>query len=576
MKKKKGQKRAFGKYLFRWLLVLVLGFAAISVAFNIYIYQTEKDHYTNLNKKEKKDRIEYLARNMNESFTKLKRMSEMVIGDDVVLELYCKYDMVNSFERGKLFDAIKERCMELDNMNELTLSSTLYFPDKNLKIDRFGYHDDDSEEFRQFITERQTGKVFLVTDDRAYMVEVLKKDYIEDYWEQGNVLGVFVMEVDTKRIMKELNFAKMSPQDILLMTNMDCSELYFTDGTEKLPPLTELQDSRNMAIGDNQYFVDSYEEEGSFFRIYYLQNQSLLQLLQKNMKNSILVFIGISILNIVLVMLLGFRYILHPLEVLLVKAFGEIEKSNLSYRIPLTNKDGVFSDLYRKFNYMAERIDSLVSKELKQQILVNKANFKHLQAQINPHFMYNSYFLLYRMIKSGDRESSLYLCENLGHFFKYINRDSGDDKRLSDEVSHARAYAVIQGYRYRGLISIDFQELPEKYNYIMVPRLVIQPLLENVFKYVIDEMDDDEKIILRVGYHEEGEHLVISVENSGNIHEEELCRIRQKLQEPEKEENITALVNINLRLNAYFKEDQSVRVLKSNLGGLKVEIRVRL
>ena len=90
MKKKKGHKRVFGKYLFRWLLVLVLGFAAISVAFNIYIYQTEKDHYTNLNKKEKKDRIEYLARNMNESFTKLKRMSEMVIGDDVVLELYCK------------------------------------------------------------------------------------------------------------------------------------------------------------------------------------------------------------------------------------------------------------------------------------------------------------------------------------------------------------------------------------------------------------------------------------------------------------------------------------------------------
>ncbi len=69
---------------------------------------------------------------------------------------------------------------------------------------------------------------------------------------------------------------------------------------------------------------------------------------------------------------------------------------------------------------MAERIDSLVSKELKQQILVNKANFKHLQAQINPHFMYNSYFLLYRMIKSGDRESSLYLCENLGHFFNIL------------------------------------------------------------------------------------------------------------------------------------------------------------
>lgn len=576
MKKEKGQERAFGKYLFRWLFVLVLGFAAISVAFNIYMYKTEKEHYTNLNKREKEDRIEYLARNMSESFAKLKRMSNMVIGDEVVLELYCRYDMVNSFERGNLLDAIKERCMELDNMNELTLSSTLYFPDKNLKIDRSGYHKDDSEEFRQFITERQTGKMFLVIDGRVYMVEVLKKDYIKDYWDRENVLGVFVMELDTKRIMKELNFAKMSPQDILLMTNTDSSELYFTDGTEKLPPLTKLKAAGTMTVGDNQYFVDSYEEEGSFFRIYYLQDQSLLHLLQRNMKNSILVFIGISILNIVLVMLLGFHYILRPLEVLLVKAFGEIEKSNLSYRIPITNKDSVFTDLYKKFNYMAERIDSLVSKELKQQILVNKANFKHLQAQINPHFMYNSYFLLYRMIKSGDRESSLFLCENMGHFFKYINRDSGDDKRLSDEISHAKAYAVIQGYRYRGLISIDFQELPEKYNYIMIPRLVIQPLLENVFKYVIDEMDADEKIVLRVGYREEGEHLVIFVENSGNIEEKELHCIRQKLQEPEKEENITALVNINLRLNTYFKENQSVCVSKSDLGGLKVEIRVRL
>ncbi len=232
----------------------------------------------------------------------------MVIGDDVVLELYCKYDMVNSFERGKLFDAIKERCMELDNMNELTLSSTLYFPDKNLKIDRFGYHDDDSEEFRQFITERQTGKVFLVTDDRAYMVEVLKKDYIEDYWEQGNVLGVFVMEVDTKRIMKELNFAKNVTPGYSSDDKHGLFRTIFYRRNRNSPPLTELQDSRNMAIGDNQYFVDSYEEEGSFFRIYYLQDQSLLQLLQKNMKNSILVFIGISILNIVLVMLLGFRY----------------------------------------------------------------------------------------------------------------------------------------------------------------------------------------------------------------------------------------------------------------------------
>ena len=224
--------------------------------------------------------------------------------------------------------------------------------------------------------------------------------------------------------------------------------------------------------------MDSYEEEGSFFRIYYLQDQSLLQLLQKNMKNSILVFIGISILNIVLVMLLGFRYILHPLEVLLVKAFGEIEKSNLSYRIPLTNKDGVFSDLYRKFNYMAERIDSLVSKELKQQILVNKANFKHLQAQINPHFLYNCLSLINNKALMNNQPEISQMSQLLSVFYRTTLNKGKSETLLQNEIKNVTSYIDIQRLLHDNIFDVMYQidpNLPE----IEVPNLLLQPLVEN-------------------------------------------------------------------------------------------------
>ena len=67
---------------------------------------------------------------------------------------------------------------------------------------------------------------------------------------------------------------------------------------------------------------------------------------------------------------------------------------------------------------------------------IKSLELKALQAQINPHFMYNSYYLLYRMIKKGDREGSILICENLGNFFKYIARDSGEKKSLADEIFH--------------------------------------------------------------------------------------------------------------------------------------------
>lgn len=123
---------------------------------------------------------------------------------------------------------------------------------------------------------------------------------------------------------------------------------------------------------------------------------------------------------------------------------------------------------------------------------------------------------------------------------------------------------------------MDFPELPQRYNYIVVPRLIIQPLIENVFKYVVSELEEEEEVKLKVSYEEADEELLIHVENSGRMEEKQLEEIRKKLYGAKKEEDITALMNINTRLNVFFGQERSLETDKSVLGGLKVSLHVRL
>ena len=563
----------FIRYLFKWLLLIFAVFAIVSICFNLITYIREKRYYSEIIEQEQRDRINYLSKNINDELTTLKITASMAVKEDIVQDLYCQYDFVNSYERNKMMEDIRKRCLEIDNLNSFVSSSTLILPGKNLKIDRDGYDIVDEDAYAFLLNGKRNDLIHM---ENAYIFEILNKNYLFDKWSENNILGIFIIELNTGLIRQELQYAKMMDADVLFMTNPDKDTIYFTTGDIAFQNLEPSENKEKILLDGEEYLFMNSKDDGDFFSLYYMQDQGFLHLIQEKMITNILLFAGIIVLTILVAFLLFYKRVFQPLEILLVDAFEQIKESNLSYRIPVTKNNVVFTRLYQNFNYMAERIDTLVSRELKQEILVNQANYKHLQAQINPHFMYNSYFLLYRMIKRGDKEGSLLVCENLGKFFKYINRDSGENKSLSDEISHARSYAIIQGYRYQGIIHVDFPELPQRYNYIVVPRLIIQPLIENVFKYVVSELEEEEEVKLKVSYEEADEELLIHVENSGRMEEKQLEEIRKKLYGAKKEEDITALMNINTRLNVFFGQERSLETDKSVLGGLKVSLHVRL
>lgn len=286
-----------------------------------------------------------------------------------------------------------------------------------------------------------------------------------------------------------------------------------------------------------------------------------------------MIFVICGVLNLIVFIVIWYVKTYRPLHLLLIDAFSHTESGDLHYRIT-TTPDSQFASIYASYNHMMEKMEAYVENDLKRQVLVNRANLKQLQAQISPHFIYNSYYVLYRLIKKGDRDISIQLAENLGQFFQYITRNAEDEKRLCDEVEHARSYASIQKIRFRDMLDVEIDPAPEEIANVYVPRLILQPVLENAFKYAYETVCESMRLYLHFEVQSPYQFQIL-VENSGNVSDDTVKMIREKLANTDPRMETTALVNIHRRLKIYFQQSSGLEVERSSLGGLLIRMKIQ-
>ena len=240
----------------------------------------------------------------------------------------------------------------------------------------------------------------------------------------------------------------------------------------------------------------------------------------------------------------------------------------------MEKKNSDFTNLYKEFNHMAQELGTLIEKDYKQQLLLNKAELKQLQAQINPHFLYNAFFLLRRMIQDEMFTEARKMADTLGLYFQYITRNSQDQMPLHQEYRHAMLYCEIQQLRFEGRIQVQTVPLPEAYAPLPVPKLIIQPILENAFNYGLHDKVDDG--ILRVSMEETSEHLVIVIEDNGeDLTDIQLEEIRSNLSNVSKSSalhEMTGILNIQRRLIIYTDNKGYLKASRSSLGGLCIRL----
>ena len=117
--------------------------------------------------------------------------------------------------------------------------------------------------------------------------------------------------------------------------------------------------------------------------------------------------------------------------------------------------------MYGRFNQMVVNLRSLIDQAYKQKIMTQRAELKQLQSQINPHFLYNSFFILNTMAHTGDLEGIETFTTQLGGYFQFVTRNASDEVALHQEIHHARLYTEIQSCDFPSRIKVDFEPLPE-------------------------------------------------------------------------------------------------------------------
>lgn len=260
----------------------------------------------------------------------------------------------------------------------------------------------------------------------------------------------------------------------------------------------------------------------------------------------------------------------------LTEAFEEVENGNFSITInDQHNTD--FSYLFRAFNNMTGRLSRLIEQDYNQKMLLQKAELKQLQAQINPHFLYNSFFMLQRMIKTELMEEACEMSNALAVYFRYLTRNHMDNVTLETEYEHAKTYAYIQGLRFEGRIRIEFEDLPSDFKNLSVPKLILQPLLENAINYGLN--NKMETGLLRVHFLYSENSLNIIVEDNGEeLSDETLKTLKEKLDISQKTSTdceMTGLLNIQRRLSIFSDYTYSLQIDRSSLGGLCVCISLK-
>ncbi|QMV42656.1 sensor histidine kinase [Cohnella cholangitidis] len=258
----------------------------------------------------------------------------------------------------------------------------------------------------------------------------------------------------------------------------------------------------------------------------------------------------------------------------LTGAFRRLEKGDFNAKLTYDRKDE-FNYLYQQFNKMSGRLQQLIQDVFEQELRLNRAELKQLQAQINPHFLYNILFLLNRIIQLDDMDNAKKLTQHLGQFFRFITRNKEDEVRLSEEIEHIEAYIGIQQLRFGSKLSVELQPIPAEVESMEVPRLILQPIVENAFEYGLE--DHLQKGILRIASEIDEGHLLIHIQdNGGGLTDERLAELDALMKERKRDIETTGMVNIHRRLQLKFGDSSGLSVGRSELGGLHVTMRLPL
>jgi len=266
--------------------------------------------------------------------------------------------------------------------------------------------------------------------------------------------------------------------------------------------------------------------------------------------------------------------ITSPIRILL-QNIQQVEKGNMKVQSESFGSDEI-GILGFRFQQMIERINHLINREYKLE-LENKTNqLKVLQSQINPHFLYNALQSIGTIALKNKVPQIYSLITHLSKIMRYGMNMEEDMVPLSKEINYTNAYLLLQKERFGENLdySVDVEEAVRE---IPVPKMILQPLIENYFKHGFDIRDGVGRIWLSC-FQDQGELVMIVGDNGVGVTESRLREIGEHFKadawNKTGDETNIGLKNVYVRLKLYYDHKATLQLENHDDGGFMVTMRL--
>lgn len=255
-------------------------------------------------------------------------------------------------------------------------------------------------------------------------------------------------------------------------------------------------------------------------------------LLQQNLEHyrKRLLLVGLIILiTVLLIYYVAIRKLMSPL-LMLTKSIRSVNMNNLTFNTPMDDSHG-FDEvmiLHRSFELMLERLRSSINTEYESRIRNIEANYSALQAQINPHFLYNTLNVIAIHCEETDSLVAADMCYRLSEMMRYSGSSSSTIVRLADELKYCDYYLELLKLHYDESLFNEIH-IPDEMLDLRLPKLSLQPFVENAVNHGFDKKLPPWNIRI-VGHYEHATSWSICIDDNGNgIDQDKLEELRGKI-----------------------------------------------
>lgn len=304
---------------------------------------------------------------------------------------------------------------------------------------------------------------------------------------------------------------------------------------------------------------------------YSLMPRSLLVQNQKALTKNLIFIALIMIIAAAILTILVSRGLTKPLDKLM-QTIERIKGGETHLRVDVHNKDEV-GILGQSFNEMLDQMEVLISQEYETKLLLNRAEYKALQAQINPHFLYNTLDTMSSIAQIQNCPEVSGLSQSLSNIFRYSLDMKNPFSTVAKEIVHLKNYIYVMNVRMRDNVKYSF-DIDETVLQDTVPRISIQPLVENALNHGLRNTRGDKEIIVCAQVREG--NLWISVQDNGvGMDAVKVNEILEKndINLVEKGSSI-GLNNINARMKMLYGREYGIHV-ESEVGkGTRIYLKI--